>query len=120
MEKKEKVVPYYMQVIKETRKKDKISVKDVQEYLEQHGQSVSHKTIYGWESGSAAPNVDSFLLMCSCLGISDLSILFPPEFHERDLELTTKEQKIIKNYRQKSDIQMAVDILLGVKPLDDM
>lgn len=37
MEKKEKVVPYYMQVIKETRKKDKISVKDVQEYLEQHG-----------------------------------------------------------------------------------
>ena len=77
-------------VLKEYRKRNHYSVKDVSNRLMEHDIDVAPKTIYGWESGQAQPTADTLLLLCEIYKIPDilnsfgrhsarmrLSILFP-------------------------------------------
>ena len=50
-------------VLKEYRKRNHYSVKDVSIRLMEHDIDVAPKTIYGWESGQAQPTADTLLLL---------------------------------------------------------
>lgn len=63
--------------------------------------------------GSAA--VDNVIKICKGLGITIQDLQSVLESHPSDAEhlvLTEQEAKLISNYRQKNDLQKAVDILL--------
>ena len=51
-------------VLKEYRKKNHYSVKDVSLMLHERSIQVAPKTIYGWESGQSQPSADLLLTLC--------------------------------------------------------
>ena len=51
-------------VLKESRKRNRLSVGDVVTRLADHSCKVAEKTVYGWESGQAQPDADTLLLLC--------------------------------------------------------
>ena len=57
------------------------------------------------------PDVDSIIQLCLALDISADKLLGITVFSD---ELSEEERKIISRYRQKSDLQQAVRILLGL------
>ena len=57
-------------VLKEYRKKNNLSVKDVSLMLEQRSLNAAPKTIYGWESGQASPSADALLTLCEPMSVS--------------------------------------------------
>lgn len=59
-------------VLKEYRKRNHYSVKDVSIRLMEHDIDVAPKTIYGWESGQAQPTADTLLLLCEIYKIPDI------------------------------------------------
>ena len=63
-------------VLKEYRKRNHYSVKDVSIRLMEHDIDVAPKTIYGWESGQAQPTADTLLLLCEIYKIPDIPELF--------------------------------------------
>ena len=94
-------------VLKEYRKRNHYSVKDVSIRLMEHDIDVAPKTIYGWESGQAQPTADTLLL---------LDILNSFGYDQPDdpaASLTYHEREIIYAYRNRPELQHAVDILLG-------
>lgn len=72
-----KDISMVLKELKEVRKQQNISVKEVSCYIkEMLGQDVSEKTIYGWEAGSSKPDVPSFMALCMFYGITNPLTLF--------------------------------------------
>ena len=94
--------------IKKFREAKKLSQKD---FAAQIG--VSNSRVSNWEQGVNRPDVDLLAAICNVLAVSPselLDIRLDPD------ELTAHERKVIMEYRAKTHLQQAVDILLG---LDD-
>ena len=115
-------------VLKEYRKRNHYSVKDVSIRLMEHDIDVAPKTIYGWESGQAQPTADTLLLLCEIYKIPDIlraikeltqgNISYMNSFgydqpDDPAASLTYHEREIIYAYRNRPELQHAVDILLG-------
>jgi len=69
-------------------------------------------TVSNWEKGYTRPDVDTLAKICEVLDVSAddmLNIRFAPE------DLSEREKKVIMAYRTKSEIQHAVNILLGIE-----
>lgn len=73
---------------------------------------VSNSRISNWENGLNRPDCDLIRKICQVLNISPSELL---DIHLDTDELTEHEKQIIKNYRTKSDLQKAVNILLGIE-----
>lgn len=102
-----------MKQLKSIRKECGYSVKDVSQYIEQEcGENISPKTIYGWESGKACPTVTIFMCLCKCYKINNPLKFFTQDVTEDDEFI--KEQ-LYKSYKSKPDMQLAVNLLLGIK-----
>lgn len=72
---------------------------------------VSNSRVSNWEQGINRPDADIIADICIALNVSPselLDVKLPTD------ELNDKERKIITAYRTKTEIQSAVDILLGV------
>ncbi len=97
--------------LKEYRKKNNYSVKDVSLFLGEHSIKVSPKTIYGWESGQAQPNADTLLTLCEIYNIQNILTAFGYN-NDDDFHLSSQERALIKSYRAHPELQEAVNILL--------
>lgn len=100
-------------VLKEYRKKNQYSVKDVASMLENHSLTVAEKTIYGWESGQTQPDADTLLILCEIYNINDILGTFGYSTGE-SFHITRHEQELILSYRDNPELQLAVDKLLDI------
>lgn len=92
--------------IKKYREEAGISQKELAEIL-----NMSSARVSNWEQGLNRPDADRLAQICIALNVSP-SLLLGVQIGSE--ELTDKERKIIQAYRRKTDLQKAVNILLGV------
>ena len=100
-------------VLKEYRKRNHLSVNDVSILLEDRSFTAAPKTIYGWESGQAQPNADTFMILCDIYHINDVL----KEFGYTDrasFTITKSEQELIKKYREHPELHEAIHKLLDL------
>ncbi len=100
-------------VLKESRKKNDLTVKDVVVELQERSISVAEKTVYGWESGQSQPDADTLLLLCEIYNISDILGTFG--YSETTPIIPTEfEKKLILNLRKHPEMLDAVKKLIDM------
>lgn len=100
-------------VLKKYRKQNDLSVHEVSKKLKERSLNVTEKTIYGWESGQAQPNADTFMILCDIYHINDVL----KEFGYTDrasFTITRSEQELIKKYREHPELHEAIHKLLDL------
>lgn len=73
---------------------------------------VSNSRVSNWEQGINRPDADILADICRALNVSPselLDVRLSPD------DLNEQERKVIKAYRTKTDLQQAVNILLGIE-----
>ena len=73
---------------------------------------VSNSRVSNWEQGINRPDVDFVKKICEVLNVSPSELL---DIHLDTEELTEHEKLLIRNYRINTDLQKAVNILLGLE-----
>ena len=73
---------------------------------------VSNSRISNWEQGQNRPDADILARLCRALEVSPSELL---DVHLSTDELNDQERKVIKAYRTKTELQQAVNILLGLE-----
>ncbi len=92
--------------IRKYREKSGLSQKELAQLI-----NVSNSRISNWEQGINRPDADILADLCRALNVSPselLDIRLAPE------DLNEQERKVIMAYRTKTDLQNAVNILLGI------
>lgn len=100
--------------LKEYRKKNHYSVKDVSIMLGERSMEVAPKTIYGWESGQAKPSADMLLTLCELYNITDVLTAFGYHEDKSFFHVTSSERALIESYRKHPELQKAVNKLLDL------
>lgn len=72
---------------------------------------VSNGRVSNWEQGLNRPDADILVEICQALEVSPSLLLGVKLSND---ELSDVEWKIVRAYREKRDLQKAVEILLGV------
>ena len=93
--------------IKEARKHRKMTQKQLADKIGVTGSRVSD-----WEQGIHRPGVDILANICTALNVSPSELL---DIHITINELSAHEQKLLTAYRKHTDLQRAVNILLGIE-----
>ena len=75
---------------------------------------VSKGRVSNWEQGANRPDADILADICRSLRVSPSDLL---DVHLNDEEYSDHERKMISAYRERIDVQKAVDILLGIGEL---
>lgn len=105
---------YLKDVLKEfaeIRKCNGMSIESIRNKLfNEYGIQISKKAIYDWEAGRTEPKTQTFIALCNIYGIRDIHQLFFDDENKKEL----KEHKLIKNYHEYKEYQLAVDILLNL------
>lgn len=73
---------------------------------------VSGSRLSNWENGINRPDVDTLARICKVLQVS------PSELLDLDIEvdsLSDIERRLVREYRRHTDLQKAVNILLGLR-----
>ena len=73
---------------------------------------VSNSRVSNWEQGVNRPDADILADICRALEVSPSELLDVKLSTE---ELSTHERKVIQAYRMKTDLQHAINILLGLE-----
>lgn len=73
--------------------------------------NVTKSRVSNWEQGINRPDADIIGLICRALNVSPSDLL---DVHLTDDELTVHEKQVINAYRNKAELQHAVDVLLGI------
>jgi len=73
---------------------------------------VSSSRVSNWEQGINRPDVDYFAAICKALQVSPSELL---DIQLLEEELTAQEHGVIEAYRKHTDLQRAVNILLGIE-----
>ncbi len=73
--------------------------------------NVTKSRVSNWEQGINRPDADIIGLICRALNVSPSDLL---DVHLTDDELSTHEKQVITAYRNKAELQHAVDVLLGI------
>ena len=74
--------------------------------------NVTKSRVSNWEQGINRPDADILADLCRALNVSPSSIL---GVHLSTDNLSDKERKVIQAYRDKTEVQQAIDILLGIE-----
>ena len=72
---------------------------------------VSNSRVSNWEQGINRPDADILAQICRVLNVSPGEIL---DVHISEDEYSEHEKALIRSYREKADLRVAVDLLLGV------
>ena len=72
---------------------------------------VSNSRVSNWEQGLNRPDADIIATICRALQVSPTDLL---DVRLSPDELNDQERKVIQAYRTKTDLQQAVNILLGI------
>lgn len=92
--------------IKQYRKESGLTQEQLGEKI-----NVSKNRISNWEQGINRPDADTIGAICRALNVSPSDLL---NVRLTDDILNAHERKVIRAYRKKTDLQHAVDILLGL------
>ena len=92
--------------IRKYRESRGLSQKDLADLI-----GVSNSRISNWEQGINRPNADIVADICKALNISPSELL---DVQLSTDKLTEQERKVINAYRNKPELQQAVNILLGI------
>lgn len=74
--------------------------------------NVTKSRVSNWEQGINRPDADILADICRALNVSPSSLL---DVHLSADDLSDRERKVIQAYRNKTEVQQAVDILLGIE-----
>lgn len=97
-------------ILKNRRKELNLSQKDVANYV-----GVSEATVSRWESGNIANmGRDKIALLSQILRISPSVIAGYDDTDEETFTLTNIEKELVTAYRNKPEMQEAVNTLLGI------
>lgn len=109
--------PKIAEILKSSRKKMGYSVEQVALFLTDTKEPISPKTIYGWENGASQPNADILMALCKFYEIDDILGTFGYQTSTDDklMPLTIHEENLLKAYRNQTQMQPAVDRLLGIE-----
>lgn len=72
---------------------------------------VKNSRVSNWEQGLNRPDADILAALCRALQVSPSELL---DVRLVDDELNAQERKVIMAYRTKTELQQAVNILLGI------
>lgn len=72
---------------------------------------ISSGRLSNWEQGACRPNADILAKLCRALEVSPSELLDLPTPEQN---LTEHERQVITAYREKPNLQNAIDILLGI------
>lgn len=88
-----------------------LALKDIsqKEFAEKLG--VSQSSVTCWIKGKNSPDIEVVAKICEILGVT-VTDLFGTDGTDKYSE---QEKKLLVNYRQKPELQQAVNILLGVE-----
>lgn len=101
-------------VLREYRKKNKLSVKDVAIKLQEHSVNISPKSIYGWENGETQPNAETLLLLCEIYNIEQILYTFGYTNRASNYAISEYENRLLKQYRAQPEMHEAVHKLLDI------
>lgn len=102
--------------LKQYRKQNNLSVKDVTLLLRTKEVAVATKTVYGWESGQTQPDANTLLILCTIYGINNVLETFGYAPNQNPtLYLTEVEQRLVMQYRCLPDFQNAIHKLLDLE-----
>lgn len=73
---------------------------------------ISNSRVSNWEQGINRPDADIIAEICRALKVSPSDLL---DVRLTDDEITGQERKVLQAYRDKPDLQHAVNILLGIE-----
>lgn len=107
--------PNISKVLKAYRKLNHYTVNDVVLKLENNKLPVAPKTVYGWESGQTQPDADTLLVLCKIYKIDNILETFGYDDSKDELQLSQEERLLVCKYRENSDMQPAVQKLLGIQ-----
>lgn len=74
--------------------------------------NVTKSRVSNWEQGINRPDADILADICRALNVSPSNLL---DVHLSADDLSDRERKVIQAYRNKTEVQQAVDILLGIE-----
>lgn len=74
--------------------------------------NVTKSRVSNWEQGINKPDADIIGLICRALNVSPSNLL---DVHLTDDEFSEHEKQVINAYRNKAELQHAVDVLLGIE-----
>ena len=100
-------------VLKELRKQNEMSVRDVVIKLEDKSVKIADKTLYGWESGQAQPDADTLLILCEIYHVNDILSTFGYK-NSPPLNPTEFEKKLIIALREHPEMTPAIVKLLDM------
>ena len=72
---------------------------------------VSSSRVSNWEQGTHRPDVDILGAICNALDVSPSELL---DIRLSDSDLSSQERQLIMSYRKHTNMQHAVDVLLGL------
>lgn len=72
---------------------------------------VSNSRVSNWEQGINRPDADMLAEICMALNVSPSLLL---NVHIAEDNYSDKERRLIQSYRNKTDLQKAIDILLDI------
>ena len=72
---------------------------------------VSNSRVSNWEQGINRPDADMLAEICMALNVSPSLLL---NVHIAEDNYNDKERRLIQSYRNKTDLQKAIDILLDI------
>lgn len=106
---------YIPKILKEYRKKNHFTVKDVSLMLHEYSIDVAPKTIYGWENGESNPSADILLTLCVIYNITDVLTTFQYIDNIEYFHVTASERTLVEAYRKHPEMHRAIHKLLNLK-----
>ena len=93
--------------ISKFRKQNNMSQKELA-----HKIGVSNSRVSNWEQGLNRPDVDLLSNICNALNVSPSELL---DIHLDNNELSADDKRLTQAYHEHTDLQHAVNILLGLE-----
>lgn len=104
-------------VLKNYRKQNQLSVRQVAGLLQEKSIYVAEKTIYGWENGQSQPDADTLLILCDIYKIDNILGTFGYG-SDKTFYITKKEMELIRQFRKHPEVHDAIFKLLDIDDLE--
>ena len=101
-------------ILREYRRKNKLSVKDVAVKLKGYDITISPKSIYGLENGQTQPNAETLLILCELYHIEQILFTFGYTNRAGNYAISEYENRLLKQYRAQPEMHDAIHKLLDI------
>ncbi len=111
--------PKIAEILKEYRKLNHLSVKEVADYLHRNNVDIAVKSIYGWENGQTQPSAGNLMLLCRLYQIRDVLATFGYDSSIKEQpSLSRQDYSLVTAYHSHPEMHEAVNKLLDINTQD--